>query len=93
MAQQRFFAHRGPRGDTPRDRITATEYRGNAWGENIAAGQRTPKEVVRAWMESPGHCKNILNSLFTEIGISFVFDQKSPYKTYWVQAFGRPRSR
>jgi uncharacterized protein YkwD len=39
-------------------------------------------------MKSPGHCRNILNPLFTELGVSFVFEGRSPYKTYWVQAFG-----
>ena len=91
MATQHFFSHHGLAGETPRDRITETGYQGQAWGENIAAGQKTPNEVVREWMDSPGHCRNILNSLFTELGVSFVFDPKSPYKTYWVQAFGRSR--
>ena len=93
MALKRFFAHQGLDGDSPRDRIEATGYKGQAWGENIAAGQKSPEEVVREWMNSPGHCQNILNPLFTELGISFVFEQKSPYKTYWVQAFGRPVAR
>lgn len=91
MATQHFFSHHGLAGETPRDRITETGYQGQAWGENIAAGQKTPNEVVTEWMDSPGHCRNILNSLFTELGVSFVFDPKSPYKTYWVQAFGRSR--
>ena len=91
MAERDFFDHRGPDGDTPRDRINGSGYQGRMWGENIAAGQRKPTTVVRAWMESPGHCRNILNPHFTEIGISFIFGQDSHYKTYWVQAFGTPR--
>ena len=91
MSEEHFFDHRGPRGDTPKSRIDDSGYRGRAWGENIAAGQRSPESVVRAWMKSPGHCRNILNSLFTELGVSFVFESRSPYKTYWVQAFGTPR--
>ena len=90
MSEEHFFDHRGPRGDTPKSRIDDSGYRGRAWGENIAAGQRSPESVVRAWMKSPGHCRNILNPLFTELGVSFVFESRSPYKTYWVQAFGTP---
>ena len=91
MSEEHFFDHRGPRGDTPQSRIDDSGYQGRAWGENIAAGQRSPESVVRAWMKSPGHCRNILNPLFTELGVSFVFESQSPYKTYWVQAFGTPR--
>ena len=90
MSINHYFSHSSQNGDSPTDRIKSTGYRGRAWGENIAAGQRSPKEVVQAWMDSPGHCANILNSLFTELGVSFIFDDQSPYKTYWVQAFGRP---
>jgi uncharacterized protein YkwD len=46
--------------------------------------------VMRAWMKSPGHCSNILNPLFTELGVSYLRESQSEYKTYWVQAFGRP---
>ena len=91
MSRQRFFSHYGQAGDTPKDRIIDAGYQGTAWGENIAAGQKTPQQVMKEWMDSPGHCRNILNGLFTELGVSFIFDPKSPYKTYWVQAFGRSR--
>lgn len=91
MSRRGFFDHVGPDGDTPRERINNTGYQGRMWGENIAAGQRSPRSVVRAWMESPGHCQNILNPTFKEIGISFIFEGSSRYKTYWVQAFGTPR--
>ena len=89
MSRSHFFSHYGKAGDTPKDRIIATGYQGNAWGENIAAGQKTPQQVMQEWMDSPGHCRNILNGLFNELGVSFIFDTSSPYKTYWVQAFGR----
>ena len=91
MSRSKFFSHYGQAGDTPKDRIIDTGYQGNAWGENIAAGQKRPQQVMQEWMDSPGHCRNILNGLFTELGVSFIFDPNSPYKTYWVQAFGRSR--
>jgi uncharacterized protein YkwD len=91
MAKKSYFSHSSLNGDSPTDRIKATGYRGQAWGENIAAGQRSPKEVVQAWMDSPGHCANILNSIYKELGVSFIFDAQSDFKTYWVQAFGKAR--
>lgn len=50
-------------------------------GENIAAGQRTPQEVVQAWMNSPGHRANILNGSFTKLGVGET-------NHYWTQDFG-----
>jgi uncharacterized protein YkwD len=49
-------------------RITATGFRWASAGENIATGYRTPRQVVRAWMGSAGHCENILNPTFRDVG-------------------------
>lgn len=57
-------------------------------GENLAAEQRTVKEVMAAWMDSPGHRANLLDPTFTEIGIAVKLG--GAYGTYWVQEFGRP---
>ena len=51
-------------------------------GENIAMGQRTPEEVVNAWMNSEGHRANILNASFTQIGMGYVAEGN-----YWTQMF------
>jgi uncharacterized protein YkwD len=51
-------------------------------GENIAMGQRTPEEVVKAWMDSPGHRANILNNTYTHIGVGYVEG-----KNVWTQMF------
>lgn len=56
-----------------------------AAGENIAVGQRSPEEVVNAWMNSEGHRKNILNSNYTHIGVGY-----SSNGHYWTQHFMRP---
>lgn len=53
--------------------------------ENLAAGQRTPKEVVNAWMNSPGHRANILKKEVSEIGVGYVNGGK--YGHYWTQMF------
>ena len=53
----------------------------NVSGENLARGHRTPREVVEDWMDSPGHRSNILNPLFTELGVGF-------FRNHWTQKFG-----
>ena len=60
-------------------------------GENIAGGQRTLDEVMRAWMASPGHCENIMKSTYTEVGVAIVKNDNSTYQVYWVQNFGSKR--
>ena len=63
-------------------------YTGWNWlGENIAAGQSTPAEVMAGWMGSPGHKANILNSSYREIGVGYYYGSKG-YDSYWVQDFG-----
>ena len=59
-------------------------------GENIAAGVATPDEVVKLWMNSPGHRANILNTDYEELGVGHTYKGNSSYKHYWVQMFKRP---
>ena len=82
--------HYAPDGTGPGERISATGYTFSTWGENVAAGQTSPESVMTAWMESPGHCKNILNPQFTEIGVAF-FETSDSYRTWWTQKFARPQ--
>jgi uncharacterized protein YkwD len=49
-------------------RISSAGYRWSAAGENIATGYRTPRQVVRAWMDSAGHCENILSPTYGSVG-------------------------
>jgi len=60
-------------------------------GENIAGGQRSLKEVMKAWMASPGHCENIMKSTYTEVGVAIIIKEKSTYQVYWGQNFGSKR--
>jgi hypothetical protein len=92
MGEAGFFSHNGPDGSTPASRIKAEGYSGTTWGENIAAGQRTPQAVMTAWMNSSGHRANILNSSFKEIGIGCAAVSGSPMGIYWVQNFGARRN-
>lgn len=60
-------------------------------GENIAGGQRNLEEVMNAWMESPGHCVNIMKNTYTQVGVAIVIKEDSNYQVYWGQNFGSKR--
>ena len=61
--------------------------KGHVIGENLAGGQKTPKQDVQAWMDSPGHRKNMLSKNFSELGVVYYYQPNSKYKHYWVQHF------
>jgi uncharacterized YkwD family protein len=86
MHDKHYFDHNSPTYGSPFDQMTKFGYKYSYAGENIAQGQKTPKEVMTAWMNSTGHRANILNSNYTEIGIGYVADGN-----YWTQQFGKPQ--
>lgn len=86
MVARTFYSHTDPDGGQPWDRAAAAGSRRRTIGENIACGQRSPAEVVRGWMNSPGHRANILKPDFTHIGIGLAGGGKAG--TYWTQLFG-----
>ncbi len=89
MIHYNFFDHINPAdGTSPLDRFQASGYEGSSCGENIAAGQLTPAQVVAGWINSPDHQVNILSPAFTDIGVGI--RQGGPYRIYWVQLFGGP---
>lgn len=88
MATQNYFSHTGLDGSNPGARIAATGYRATRWGENIAAGYRTPQQVVDGWVASPGHCANLMNGNYVHLGNGYAFDSASGYDHYWTQDFG-----
>jgi uncharacterized protein YkwD len=86
MAINNYFSHTGQDGRTPFQRIAAAGYTFSVAAENIAAGQRTPTDVVAGWMNSAGHRANILNCTLMQIGVGFATG--GSYGTYWTQDFG-----
>lgn len=88
MGERDYFDHISADGRTPWDRAEAAGY-DTAGGENIAAGHTTPAEVVRAWLDSPGHCANLMAPDMVDIGVGQAVVEGSVYGTYWVQMFGR----
>jgi uncharacterized protein YkwD len=89
MAEEGFFSHTNNDGATPWDRIKAAGYSFSTAGENIAAGYPNPQAVVEGWLDSPGHCKNIMSPAFTEIGVGYYAG--GAYDHYWTQAFATPQ--
>jgi len=91
MGDYNFFSHTGSDGLTVGDRVTNAGYDWSAVGENIAAGQQTIDIVMAAWLDSPGHCANIMNPVYTEFGAASYRVDGSDYPIYWTQVFARPR--
>lgn len=78
------------------NRITAVGFDWSTVGENIATGFRTPVAVVRAWMRSPGHCANILDPAYREVGTGLAarrIPRASSLLGTWTQDFGRLMSQ
>jgi uncharacterized protein YkwD len=91
MARYNYFDHRGPDGSKSRDRIKRTGYKSRDSGENIAAGQRNAEEAVAVWIGSEGHCANLMDPGFTEMGAAVAVNSRSEMGRYWAQEFGTPR--
>jgi uncharacterized protein YkwD len=93
MAAHDFFEHRGSDGSMVSDRVTRAGYPWKSVGENIAAGARTPESVVQGWLNSPGHCVNIMGAQFKEMGLGYATDRKSQSGIYWSQVFASPMDK
>nr|SBO97885.1 hypothetical protein BN4615_P7401 [Nonomuraea gerenzanensis] len=85
MANNDYFDHDSQDGRDMVDRIRATGFAGSAWAENIAMGQRSAAAVVRDWMNSDGHRRNIMNCSYTHIGVGAARNAQG--QIYWTQDF------
>ena len=87
MNSKNYFNHVSPNGrSTPRTRLHKAKYNWSATAENIAYGQMTVKELVKGWIDSPSHCLNIMNPVYTEMG-------SAVKGIYWTQVFGKPKAK
>jgi uncharacterized protein YkwD len=91
MAKHDYFEHQDLAGRTPADRVRAVGYREKLVGENIAYGPQSADEVVQGWLDSPGHCENIMDARFAEMGVAFAAGQASKRGLYWVQVLAAPQ--
>lgn len=88
MAKNGYFSHTSPTYGSPFDMLHEFGVSYSNAGENIAAGQKTPEQVMNDWMNSSGHRANILNKNYTQLGVGYV--QGGSYGTEWVQLFIKP---
>jgi len=85
MRDNRYFDHNSPIYGTPFQMMKSFGINYRSAGENIAAGQTTAESVMKSWMNSPGHKKNILSPNFTHIGVGFY--RGGEYGYMWTQQF------
>ena len=92
MAEHSYFEHQDRAGHSPAERLRAVGYRETLVGENIAYGPKSAEEVVQGWLESPGHCENIMDPRFAEMGIAYAPGQAGKRGLYWVQLLAAPQA-
>ena len=91
MARRGYFDHDTPEGVKPAERLAETGYRWTLTGENIARGDMGADEAMAGWLRSPGHCANIMEPRFSEMGFGIAADGDRKGALYWVQTFAAPR--
>lgn len=84
MINSNYFSHTSPNYGSPFDMLKTFGISYSYAGENIAKGQKTPQEVMNAWMNSSGHRANILKPEYDAIGVGY-------YHGAWVQMFIKGR--
>jgi uncharacterized protein YkwD len=91
MARHRYFDHQDLSGRSPADRVRAAGYRVELVGENIAYGTLSIEDAIGGWLKSPGHCENVLDPRYKEMGIGFAEQGSEGHDVYWVQVLADPR--
>ena len=86
MSERNYFSHTSKNGKSMSDRVIDAGYYFKGYktftvGENIAKGQMSIAEVMNGWLHSEGHCHNLMNPAFKEVGVAEI-------DHYWVQDFG-----
>lgn len=92
MAQEANMTHQGSDGSTVGQRLTRIGYQWGLAGENIQLGVGTAEEAVAGWVNSAGHCANLMNPTFTEMGAAYAIDnERRGGNIYWAQVLSTPR--
>jgi len=92
MGARDTLAHDDADGSTPADRVRRGGYDARIVGENVASGVPTAAAVVAGWLASPGHCANIMDARFAEMGVAYMVAPRSGGAIYWTQLFATRRS-
>ncbi|UOO38725.1 SafA/ExsA family spore coat assembly protein [Oscillospiraceae bacterium CM] len=85
MINKGYFGHTSPTYGSPFKMMEDFGIHFTAAGENIAYGQRSPQEVMNAWMNSPGHRANIMSPIYNQIGVGVAKASNGTF--YWTQEF------
>lgn len=89
MARYRSFSHQGSDDSTVGIRARRNGYAWRRIGENISVGQRAARDAVAGWIDSPGHCANLMNPAMTDMGAAFALRRGQRQAAYWTQVFGK----
>jgi uncharacterized protein YkwD len=92
MASHSYFEHQDLAGQSPADRVRAVGYKEKLVGENIAYGPQSVDEVMQGWLDSPGHCENIMDPRFVQMGLALAAGHGAKHGLYWVQVLAQPRA-
>ena len=93
MSAHKLFEHRGSDGSMPADRVRRAGYNWMAVAENIAEGAATAEIVVQGWLDSPGHCVNLMGPQYQEMGLAYFTDFAHKGDIYWAQTFGTEKKK
>lgn len=91
MATNNFFSHTGANGSSLGERVSKAGYKWSSLGENIAAGYPTADSVIQGWLNSPGHCANLMKANATELGVANVRSETANFGMYWTLVIARPQ--
>ena len=91
MAAHNLFSHTGSDNSSTGERVSKSGYEWKAVAENISGGTDTPEQTIDRWLASPEHCHNIMNAVYTEIGMACVVNYASEYEIYWTLVLGHAR--
>ena len=87
MAQNSFLAHTGSDGSNPGDRVSRASYEWRVVAENVAAGQTSADDIAATWLDSAGHCANLMDAKYSETGIAYALNPGDGRDIYWVQVY------
>lgn len=90
MAANNFFAHTGSNHSDVGVRVTASGYSWSSVAENIAEGPGSQVAVLNGWMNSPGHCVNLMRASITHVGLACARRQSGDQTPYWTLVMARP---
>jgi uncharacterized protein YkwD len=93
MSEHKLFEHRGSDGSRPAERVQRVGYDWAAVAENIALGAASAEVVVQGWLDSPGHCVNIMGPQYQEMGLAYFTDFARKGDIYWAQTFGTQKRK